>query len=361
MKTKLAAMTAAVLLHLVGSAYAADPSPSRTTPATKPSATINPVVSRLVTMHLARLAMEQIASDQIAGQIVADARVYAGSYGTIEHDQLRNNLTAIAVGYIEFVEEKAKVSTTWAAGRTQASAADELTKLKAEVQKPNADVLFLLRRANEVLAWSMGQPAVNAQTDHFARHDDLARSTITQVPEAARLSDPTPARVAEARKGAIPTVRTLAGRLATIHLVRAAIGEEEPGKVEELVTAEVRTYAEAKDPAAAGSELREKLKSTATRYVDLVAERISGSTKWPSDKTAEVYAVEAAKVLDSVRAEIAAVDDEATDLAEPLARVNRVLAWTAGSAELQPAMDHFGGHPALVNRVVEKILLPSGA
>lgn len=424
-KKQLLVATAFVSFSLAPSVYAADTTTTASPPA--PAATaataLNPVVARLVAMHLARLAMQQLTAIETADQIVGDSKIYAGSYGDVERKQLRTNSNLIAESYIDFVDYQADNATTWPPEHTKEAAKAELATLKQELKKPDAEALPILKRANEVFAWTAGKPGITPDIDHFARVDTLVAYAIAHVPDAAKLSDPAPAvaatteqppplppptttttattsttgtgldatttppplptNPADALMGTAkddtttqtaltttpttetttttttttdtPTVApltTIAARLATIHLIRAAIGEENPAQLEETVGTELKTYAAANPPD--GTKVRDDLKATATRYVDLVADAAKSATKWPEDKPAATYVGMAALALEMARNEITDLNDDTSDLTGPLRRVNRVLAWTTGAAETPPAMDHFAKHQALVEAALGK-------
>lgn len=417
--------TALVSFSVMPLAHAADTTTAATPPAAGAAAATssNPVVARLVAMHLARLAMQQLTAIETADQIVGDSKIYAGSYGDVERKQLRTNSNMIADSYLGFVEDKVDNATTWPPEHTKDAAKAELATLKQELAKPDAEALPILKRANEVFAWAEGKPGITPDIDHFARVDTLVAYAIAHVPDAAKLSDPAPAvavtteqppplpppttttttattvtpatgldtpatppplptNPADALMGTAkddattqtaststpttetttttttdaPTVSpltTLAARLATIHLIRAAIGEEDAAQLEEKVGTELKTYAAANNPADSG-KVRDELKATATRYVDKVAEAAKAATKWPDDKPAATYVGMAALALEMARNEITALNDDTSDLTGSLRRVNRVLAWTTGVAETPAAMDHFAKHQALVEAALGK-------
>lgn len=193
----LAVMSAALLscvCFMPVAAGAAQAAPAAKTASEK----TNPVIAQLVTLHLGRLAMKQITAIETADQITADARAYVKQYGPAEAKELHDNLSLVASVYVESVEHTARRSTTWPADKSKEMAQAALDVLNAELQRPGVDYLSIMRRANDVLAWTKGKPHATGDIDHFGRHDVLVAYALARVPEAAKLVEPPAAAVVDA-------------------------------------------------------------------------------------------------------------------------------------------------------------------
>lgn len=210
MKLSTMAVITAALLSSVSFVHGADKAAAPAASAKAATAKTNPVIADLVTLHLGRLAMKQITAIETADQIVGDARAYVKQYGPAEAKNLHDNLSLVADVYVEFVEHSAAKSTTWPTGKSKEVAQASLDMLKGDLQKPDADYLTVMRRANDVLAWTKGKPHAAADVDHFARHDVLVAYALARVPEAAKLVAPA-AAVADAGAAANPPAASGAG------------------------------------------------------------------------------------------------------------------------------------------------------
>jgi hypothetical protein len=147
---------------------------------------------------------------------------------------------------------------------------------------------------------------------------------------------------------------TITSKLATIYLVRLAIGETPATQVAEGVITEAKAYSAAYSDADR-TNLNDKLKAAALAYVNFVTEKAKASTTWPPDRPQDTYIGIAVVTLSIIEDEINAPTNPDTDLVGPLSRANRVLAWSTGLAEVSPELDHFAKHQIVVEYALGRV------